>query len=82
MVAKEALPPLVKQYREDDGRFYVKLSQGERTLLLSPGFEQGRAAGDWWKAVKTAPHPDPVVEAALQQLRELDAAKAAGKARP
>jgi tryptophanyl-tRNA synthetase len=82
VVAKEALPPLVKQYREDDGRFYVKLSQGERTLLLSPGFEQGRAAGDWWKAVKAAPHPDPVVEAALQQLRELDAAKAAGKARP
>ena len=76
---KSNTPPVLKQYREADGLFYVKLTQGEQMLLLSPGFAQGREAGDWWKATKAAPAADPTVEAALQQLREQDAAKAAAK---
>ena len=77
--AKSSAPPLVKQYREADGLFYVKLTQGELQLLLSPGFAQGREAGDWWKATKAAPHADPAVDAALQLLRAQDEAKAAAK---
>ncbi|WP_374661635.1 tryptophan--tRNA ligase [Inhella sp.] len=76
---KSSAPPLVKQYRESDGLFYVKLTQGELQLLLSPGFAQGREAGDWWKATKAAPHADPAVDAALQWLRAQDEAKAAAK---
>lgn len=41
----EAAPPVFKQYREADGQFYFKLSQGERVLLQSPGFAQPREAG-------------------------------------
>ena len=37
--------PVFKQYREADGRFHFKLSQGERVLLQSAGFEQPREAG-------------------------------------
>lgn len=75
--------PLVKQYREADGRFYVKLIQGEQVLLLSPGFAQGREAGQWWAAVKAGGPAEgaEVADAgllgdALQRLREAEAAKA------
>jgi hypothetical protein len=43
---KNEAPPLVKQYREADGLFYVKLTQGDEVLLLSPGFAQGRDAAN------------------------------------
>ena len=42
--AKAALP-VFKQYREADGRFHFKLMEGERTLLLSRGFDSPRDAG-------------------------------------
>ncbi len=74
--------PLVKQYREADGLFYVKLTQGDAVLLLSPGFAQGREAGQWWAAVKAggAPEGAQVADAgalaeALERLREAEAAK-------
>ena len=43
----EELKPLgvVKQYRETDGLFYFKLTEGAETLLTSVGFESGRDAG-------------------------------------
>lgn len=45
---KEAITtalPQFKQYREDDGRFYFKLVDGERLLLQSEGHESPRGAG-------------------------------------
>jgi tryptophanyl-tRNA synthetase len=68
-------PPGVKQYREADGRFYVKLSQGDEVLLISPGFEQGRQAGQWWATTKSGGHDNPAVADALQRLRDAEAAK-------
>lgn len=38
-------PPMFKQYRETDGRFYFKLAQGDRVLLQSEGHESPRDAG-------------------------------------
>ena len=44
---KTAAKPLgvVKQYRETDGLFYFKLTEGAETLLTSVGFDSGRDAG-------------------------------------
>ena len=36
---------MFKQYRENDGKFYFKLMQGERELLVSRGFDSPREAG-------------------------------------
>ncbi len=43
-VAKAA-PPVFKQYREADGRFYFKLVDGDRVLLQSRAFDAPRDAG-------------------------------------
>ncbi|TKR29626.1 tryptophan--tRNA ligase [Luteimonas gilva] len=43
--AAKAAAPQLKQYRENDGRFYFKLVQGERTLLQSIGFDSPKDAG-------------------------------------
>ncbi|MGY0560374.1 tryptophan--tRNA ligase [Luteimonas sp. A277] len=43
--AAPVAPPQFKQYREDDGRFYFKLVDGERLLLQSEGHESPRGAG-------------------------------------
>ena len=41
-----AAPPLFKQYREQDGRFYFKLLAGDGSLLIqSEGFDSPRDAG-------------------------------------
>ena len=46
-------PPVFKQYREADGRFFFKLvSAGGATLLQSEGFAQGRDAGAWVKRLQ------------------------------
>jgi len=42
--AKRAAPTF-KQYRENDGRFYFKLVDGDRVLLQSEGFDSARDAG-------------------------------------
>ncbi|MDO5505850.1 MAG: tryptophan--tRNA ligase [Pseudoxanthomonas suwonensis] len=88
----EAAPPLFKQYREADGRFYFKLAQGDRVLLQSPGFEQPREAGQRIAALRRdgfgvadagllAEGVDAAeVIAALARLAEADAAKAREKA--
>jgi len=80
--------PVAKQYREADGQFYVKLMQGEQVLLLSPGFAQGKEAGQWWARVKAegaaaaagAQQLEPGLDEALAALRAADAAKAAAAA--
>ena len=48
---KRALP-VFKQYREGDGKFYFKLMQGERELLVSRGFDSPREAGQQVAAMK------------------------------
>ena len=79
-----AAPPLFKQYREKDGRFYFKLQAGDGTLLIqSEGFDSPRDAGQLIGVLKQTEHGDglqselfkldaevEVVLAALQELRE------------
>ena len=36
---------VIKQYRESDGLFYFKLTEGSVTLLTSAGFASGKDAG-------------------------------------
>ncbi|HET7794246.1 MAG TPA: tryptophan--tRNA ligase [Rhizobacter sp.] len=80
--ARQALP-VFKQYREANGRFYLKLNDGDGTLLLQAGgFDEGREAGQFIKRLKTegvsalpsAPTdvlvPLPRIEAALRALTE------------
>src|SRR5690606_19239913 len=48
--AHKAELPVFKQYREDDGQFYFKLTTAQGDLLLqSQAFAEGRAAGGWVK---------------------------------
>ena len=83
VVAKAALP-LLKQYREKDGRFYFKLLDCEGQLLIqSEGFDSPRDAGQLIAVIKQAEQGDalqselfrleaemaPVLDA-LQALRE------------
>ena len=44
--------PVFKQYRESDGKFYFKLTQGDRELLVSRGFDSPREAGQQVAAMK------------------------------
>ncbi|MGY0504981.1 tryptophan--tRNA ligase [Luteimonas sp. e5] len=80
--------PQFKQYREADGLFYFKLSQGEQVLLQSTGFTEPREAGMRIAALKRdgfagadaqlapgAGVSDEDVRAALARLVAADAAK-------
>lgn len=70
-----AARPLVKQYRETDGKFYFKLVQGDRVLLQSSGFDSPREVGQRVAALKQGDASDRnavalgdgVSEAELQQ---------------
>jgi tryptophanyl-tRNA synthetase len=84
---KSATPPVVKQYREADGQFYVKLTQGDEVLALSPGFASGRDGAQWLaglkggEAVTLAQQGDAAaLAAALAALREQDAEREKAKA--
>ena len=79
--------PVFKQYRDADGQFYFKLSDGDRVLLQSRGFASPRDAGQRIAAIKregfdgTDAVPgdgvaDADVAAALEALREAGEAKA------
>ena len=52
--SEKAALPLFKQYREDDGRFYFKLVDGDHVLLQSTGFDAPRDAGQHVAALKRA----------------------------
>ena len=90
---KTGTMPVFKQYREADGKFYFKLSVGERVLLQSVGFESPRDAGQKIAALRGAGFDGADTElslagdaaasevrAALDALDAADAAKAAAKA--
>ncbi|MBH9553628.1 tryptophan--tRNA ligase [Inhella gelatinilytica] len=88
LAPKAAALPVPKQYRESDGLFYVKLVQGDQLLLLSPGFAQGKEAGQWWAQVKregrvaatAAQQVHDRLDEALAQLRAAEADKKASQA--
>jgi tryptophanyl-tRNA synthetase len=63
---KPALPAF-KQYREADGRFHFKLVDGERTLLLSRGFDSPKDAGQRIAALKRDGFAGPDADVALGQ---------------
>jgi len=79
-----AAPPMFKQYREKDGRFYFKLLAGDGSLLIqSEAFDSPRDAGQLIGVLKQTTHGDglqselfkvevdvAVVLDALQVLRE------------
>ena len=70
--AKAALP-LFKQYREGDGRFYFKLVMGDRTLLVSRGFDSPREAGERIAALKRDGFVQPDEDLTLAENVDEDA---------
>ncbi|WP_115051010.1 tryptophan--tRNA ligase [Xanthomonas arboricola] len=83
-VGEKSAPPVFKQYRESDGQFYFKLTDGAGALLLqSDGFASPRDAGQLIARLKQAEHGSDlqlpgvhaqagaeVILAALRVLRE------------
>lgn len=54
-VGEKSAPPVFKQYRESDGQFYFKLTDGAGALLLqSDGFASSRDAGQLIARLKQA----------------------------
>jgi tryptophanyl-tRNA synthetase len=52
-VSSTVKPPVFKQYREADGRFYFKLAAADgKVLLQSAAFDGGREAGQWIARLK------------------------------
>ena len=49
---KAAAVPVLKQYREQDGRFHFKLADGDAVLLQSHGFDNPKDAGAWVARLK------------------------------
>jgi tryptophanyl-tRNA synthetase len=89
---KSVALPLLKQYREKDGRFYFKLTAGDDVLLQSNGFDNPKDAGAWVarlrlegaNALTTAGDAfasiDPQAGEALDALKASEEAKAKDKA--
>ena len=71
-------PPLFKQYREKDGRFYFKLTAGDGTLLIqSEGFDSPRDAGQLIAVIKQAEQGDQLQSELFKLEAEVDAVLAA-----
>jgi tryptophanyl-tRNA synthetase len=77
----KASPPLFKQYREADGKFYFKLvAANGRVLLQSNAFDSGRDAGAWVARLKADPASSahaPIVRADDASATEVEQALAA-----
>ncbi|MBD8644630.1 tryptophan--tRNA ligase [Stenotrophomonas sp. CFBP 13724] len=71
-------PPVFKQYREKDGRFYFKLTDGEGTLLVqSAGFDSPRDAGQLIAVLKQAEQGDALQSELFTLEAEVEAVLAA-----
>lgn len=71
-------PPLFKQYREKDGRFYFKLTAGDGTLLIqSEGFDSPRDAGQLIAVIKQAEQGDQLQSELFKLDAEVDVVLAA-----
>lgn len=67
----EAAPPQIKQYREQDGKFYFKLTSAKGTLLLqSLAFESGKDAGAAVRSLRT--HGQNALAALSAQLEPFE----------
>ncbi|KPN19522.1 tryptophan--tRNA ligase [Xanthomonas sp. Mitacek01] len=86
----KAAPPVFKQYRDADGKFYFKLADGDRVLLQSMAFDAPRDAGQTIARLRRGELEIPdapatlgegvdaaTVQAALDALAAADAEKAA-----
>ena len=70
--------PVFKQYREKDGRFYFKLSDGEGALLIqSTGFDSPRDAGQLIAVLKQAEQGDALQSELFKLEAEVDQVLAA-----
>ncbi len=73
-----AAPPLFKQYREKDGRFYFKLQASDGTLLIqSEGFDSPRDAGQLIAVLKQAEQGDQLQSELFKLEAEVDQVLAA-----
>lgn len=90
--AKHERAPQLKQYREQDGQFYFKLTEADEVLIESRGFAHPKDAGAWiarfkreGKAALDAAGDavfarlDPRAAAALDALKAAEDAKAQAK---
>lgn len=86
----KAAPPVFKQYRDADGKFYFKLADGDRVLMQSTAFDAPRDAGQTIARLRRGELAIPdapatlgegvdaaTVQAALDALAAADAEKAA-----
>lgn len=94
---KAAAVPVLKQYREQDGRFHFKLADGDAVLLQSIGFDNPKDAGAWVARLKGegaaaldavadvvepwAPDAREAIGEALDALRQAEDARQQAKAR-
>jgi len=70
--------PLMKSYREKDGRFYFKLTEADGTLLLqSRGFDSPKDAGRFAAALVDAAGDAAAVQALVRESAEGDAGEPA-----
>lgn len=70
--------PVFKQYRENDGRFYFKLSDGEGApLIQSTGFDSPRDAGQLIAVLKQAEHGDALQSELFKLEADVDQVLAA-----
>ncbi len=89
---KSTVLPQLKQYREKDGKFYFKLTDGDDVLLQSVAFDNPKDAGVWVARfrqegaaaiagdVASLAQRDARAEDALDQLKAAEDAKAQSKA--
>lgn len=85
---RAAALPVLKQYREQDGKFYFKLADGDSVLLQSVGFDNPKDAGAWVARLRregaSALEGDPAEALAFigpEAAEALDALKAAEEAK-
>jgi tryptophanyl-tRNA synthetase len=71
--------PMLKQYREQDGKFYFKLTDDSGAVLIqSRGFDNPKDAGAW--VVRFKREGGKALESALDAIVALDADARAGAA--
>lgn len=75
--AKKKTIPVIRQYREKDGKFYFKVSEGDKALFISPGYASGKEAGIAVSLVKRGDTSDIFSTFALQPGVSAEEAQAA-----
>ena len=68
--------PVVKQYRESDGSFRFKLTQGDTVLLQSVGFANPKEAGAWVARIRTGAVDVAELQAVVEPIADESALQA------